>query len=236
MDGSATLSRKHLAENEPQRDDGPSTKSPCDVSTGSVDPYHESDALQGLWRVPDAGEDSVPGRLPLMAMLPLTATRRRNPAERLGRALRAADAEGDASLNLLMLGGGALLSSAVLLTVASSAEVLVALIPWLALAGGGAWWVGNAVRTELVRDGIRRQQEADVLAAAVELLLRDEATEPGTRRVAAAYVMGTLDPAARAAAAARITQAHASISGANRRATQSPGSSATRDRARRLPS
>lgn len=38
-----------------------STKSPCDVSTGSVDPYHESDALQGLWRVALPGRRTAPG-------------------------------------------------------------------------------------------------------------------------------------------------------------------------------
>ena len=169
-------------------------------------------------------------------MLPLTDTQHRSGAERLGEALRTAGSGGDASLNLLMLGGAALLSSAVLLTVASSAEVLFALVPWLALAGGGAWWISTAVRNESLRDRVRQQQEAEVLAAAVELLLRDEATEPGTRRLAAEYVMGTLDPASREAAAERLRAAQVDISEASRPAMRSLESAAIRGRARRLPS
>ena len=213
-----------------------STKSPCDVSTGSIDPYHESDALQGLWRVSSTCRDSNGTGLTLVVMTPLASVRDHPQPERLGRALRAADAGRDVPLNGLMLGGGALLTSAVLLTVASSAEVLVALVPWLVLAVAGVWWLSTALRAESAGDQDRDVQEARVLAAAVELLLRDEATAPGTRRIAADYVMGTLSAKEREAAATRLLPESSDFSAASPRAERFPESPASRDTRRRLPS
>jgi hypothetical protein len=216
---------------------GASTKSPCDVSTGSIDPYHESDALQGLWRVALPREKNSAGtRLPLMAMTQLSAVRDRASAERLGRALRAADVSGDAPLNGLMLGGAALVTSAVLLTIASSAEVVLALVPWILLTIAGVWWLGVALAADAAEERTRGKDEERVLAAAVELLLRDEATAPGTRRIAADYVIGALDPANRDDAAARLLRERSELSEANRPAGQFPESGASRGRARRLPS
>jgi len=171
-----------------------------------------------------------------MAMTQLSAVRGRPSAERLGRALRAADVSGDAPLNGLMLGGAALVTSAVLLTIASSAEILLALVPWILLIIAGVWWLGAALTADAAKDRIRSKDEERVLAAAVELLLRDEATAPGTRRIAADYVMGALDPANRDEAAARLLRERAELSEANRPAGQFPESGASRGTARRLPS
>jgi len=171
-----------------------------------------------------------------MAMTPRSAIRDRPSAERLGRVLRAADASGDAPLNGLMLGGAALVVSAVLLTIASSAEVLLALVPWLLLAVAAVWWIGVALMADAAKERNRSKDEERVLAAAVELLLRDEATAPGTRRIAADYVMGELDPANRGEAAARLLRERSELSEANRPAGRSPESGASRGTARRLPS
>lgn len=169
-------------------------------------------------------------------MTPLAAVRDHPQAERLGRALLAADAGGDVPLNALMLGGAALLTSAVLLTVATSAEVLVALVPWLVLVVAGVWWLGTALKAEATGERTRSEREAEVLAAAVDLLLRDEATAPGMRRIAADYVMGALSAKERDAAAARLLRESSDLSAASPRAERFPESPANRDTERRLPS
>lgn len=171
-----------------------------------------------------------------MTMTPRSAIRDRPSAERLGRALRAANASGDAPLNGLMLGGAALVASAVLLTIASSAEILLALVPWLLLAVAAMWWIGLAFMADAAGERSRSEHEERVLMAAVELLLRDEATAPGMRRIAADYVMGTLDPTKRDESAARLLSERSELSEASQRAAQSPESGASRGTGRRLPS
>ena len=166
----------------------------------------------------------------------LAAIRETPQADRLGRALRAADTGGEIPLNGLMLGGGALLTSAVLLTVASTAQVLVALVPWIILAGAGLWWLGTALKAESAADRQRSRQEARALEAAVELLLRDEATSAGTRRIAADYVMGRLNAAEREAAGARLLGESQNLSAANQPAARFPESPANRGTTQRLPS
>lgn len=125
--------------------------------------------------------------------------------EMLRRAFRASDPDGDAALNLLLYGAGALLASAVLLVTTAPAVlgVVLAMIPWLALAVGTGVWLKPEWEGQIVVDRQIRSHAERVRAAAADLLLDEVATE-ADRRLAAAYLTDSLDSEERARAAERI--------------------------------
>ncbi len=118
----------------------------------------------------------------------------RYDADLVRRAIRAADPDREAPLNALLYASGALMASAVLLvtTAPMVLAVAVALIPWLVLAVGGWWWVAPALRQEMEGDEVRRRRLEHAMEVATDVLLSDEETS-GTRRVAADYLLATMD-------------------------------------------
>ena len=131
----------------------------------------------------------------------------RYDAETVRRAIRAADPDREAPLNALLYASGALMASAVLL-VATTPMVLamaVALIPWLVLAAGGWWWVAPALRQEREADRVRRSRLERALEVATDMLLSDEETS-GARRVAADYLLATMDRDDRETSARRLLE------------------------------
>lgn len=126
-------------------------------------------------------------------------------AEMVRRAFRTADPDGEAALNWLLYSGGALLASAVLLVITTPAAlgVVLAMIPWLALAVAGWWWLRPALHGEASAGRERDLYFDRARDAAVELLL-DDTTLPGDRRLAAAYLSGDVEEAKRRSAAQQL--------------------------------
>ena len=129
------------------------------------------------------------------------------------RAFRAADREGEAALNGLLYVGGALLMSAVLLiaTTPAALAMVLAMIPWVALAVGTWIWVRPAWQGAVAADRQLGLHADRVRDAAADLLL-DEMTSDEDRRLAAAYLSEALDGDERAGAAARLLEHRAPFS------------------------
>jgi hypothetical protein len=123
------------------------------------------------------------------------------------RAFRAADRDGEAALNGLLYSGGALLMSAVLLVASAPAALamVLAMIPWVALAIGTWIWVRPAWQGAVAADRQLGLHADRVRAAAADLLL-DEMTTDEDRRLAAAYLSEALDGDERARAAERLLE------------------------------
>ncbi len=131
----------------------------------------------------------------------------RYDADLVRRAILAADPDREAPLNALLYASGALMASAVLLvtTAPMVLAVAVALIPWLVLAVGGWWWVAPALRQEMEGDKVRRRRLEHAMKVATDVLLSDEETS-GTRRVAADYLLATMDGNDRETTALRLLE------------------------------
>ncbi len=124
----------------------------------------------------------------------------------LDRAFRAADRSGEAALNGLLYVGSALMASAVLLVTTTPAVLatVLATVPWLVLAFAGWWWISPSLRDEMRAERQRLGHLDEARMVAVELLLRDEEASLGDRRVAAAYLLETIDGEERDSMAARL--------------------------------
>lgn len=121
------------------------------------------------------------------------------------RAFRVADRDGEAALNGLLYASGALMMSAVLLVATSPAvlAVVLATIPWLALAIGIWLWIRPAWYGEGIADQQHRLLLERAGALAVDLLL-DDTTPSDDRRLAAAYLSEDLRGEARSHAAEQL--------------------------------
>jgi len=106
--------------------------------------------------------------------------------ELLRRAFESADSGGEAALNGLLYGSGALLASSVLLVTTDPPllGVILATIPWLGLAVGIWWWIGPAVRDQLVLDKRGAREAYLERSAAADVLLNDASSDED-RRLAA---------------------------------------------------
>ena len=167
------------------------------------------------WIDNDSGEDGFRGgpldylcyQVRRNRLMPNLFPDDRYDAETVRRAIRAADPDREAPLNALLYASGALMASAVLL-VATTPMVLamaVALIPWLVLAAGGWWWVAPALRQEREADRVRRSRLERALEVATDMLLSDEESS-GARRVAADYLLATMDRDDRETSARRLLE------------------------------
>lgn len=123
------------------------------------------------------------------------------------RAFRVADRDGEAALNGLLYASGALMMSAVLLAATAPAmlAVVLATIPWLALAIGIWLWIRPAWHGEATADQQHRLLLERAGALAVDLLL-DDATPSDDRRLAAAYLSEDLRGEMRSEAAEQLLQ------------------------------
>jgi len=167
------------------------------------------------WIGNDSGEDGFRGgaldylgdQVRRNRLMPNLFPDDRYDAETVRRAIRAADPDREAPLNALLYASGALMASAVLL-VATTPMVLamaVALIPWLVLAAGGWWWVAPALRQEREADRVRRSRLERALEVATDMLLSEEESS-GARRVAADYLLATMDRDDRETSARRLLE------------------------------
>jgi hypothetical protein len=127
--------------------------------------------------------------------------------EMIRRAFRVADRDGEAALNGLLYASGALMMSAVLLVATAPAmlAVVLATIPWLALAIGIWLWIQPAWYGEGIADQQHRLLLERARALAVDLLL-DDAAPGDDRRLAAAYLSEDLRGEARSHAAEQLLQ------------------------------